>query len=111
MARLEPIPDTGFDGIVDLAFSPDGSRLALAHGSSRGNAVAVLDLGTRRITARASPPGDSLVSGLSYSADGEALDTVVVGFDDGPAQFTRFDWRTGRRLLGPVAVNGGGPPR
>jgi WD40 repeat protein len=99
--------------ITQLAFSADGSRLAIAHdtsapdGSGLGNVVALLDTRSRRVLRTLKPPPQSFVTGLRYSADGTRLDTIVVTAETEPrpSLFTRFDTRTGERLLGPKPIN------
>jgi WD40 repeat protein/DNA-binding SARP family transcriptional activator len=108
VASAEPVRNAGWEGILDLAFSPDGSRLAVAHGGAEGSGVAVLDVRSRRVVTRATLPPNRSVSGLAYSAGGRALETTVFSYEGTPALYTRFDARTGHRLLGPVRINRGG---
>jgi len=100
-------PGNGNSWIVQLAYSPDGSRLAIAHDTRRGNVVTVFDSDSRRAVARMTPPPHRFVSALRYSADGTTLDAIAVTRDPeaGPALLTRFATRSGRRLLGPEPVN------
>lgn len=91
--------------IVQLAFSPDGRWLAIAHDGPGGSRVAVADVAARRIRRTLRPPADGTVSALRY-ATARTLDVVTgrPGTDAGPALLTRFDPRDGRRRLGPRAV-------
>jgi hypothetical protein len=72
VATVEP-GDAGA-WIVSLAFSPDGSRLAIAHDTLLGNVVALLDTRSRRVLRTLKPPRHRFVSGLRYS-DADTLDT------------------------------------
>jgi WD40 repeat protein/DNA-binding SARP family transcriptional activator len=110
--RLATIEPTSGDWwIVELAFSPDGRRLAIAHDGPRGNVVSILDTRSHRIVQRLTPPRERIVWPLRYSADGRQLDVVAAprpGEEVAPATLTRFDVRSGRRLLGPVPLNSSG---
>jgi DNA-binding SARP family transcriptional activator/WD40 repeat protein len=108
LATLTPTSGNAFIGT--LAFSPDGRRLAIGYDRGRGNVVAVFDLRGRRVVARPSLPLGRLVSGLRYSPDGRTLELILArAFGDrGPAEFMRFDARTGTPRLGPVSVNRAG---
>ena len=108
LATLRPAPVPTWPGTTNLAFSPDGRRLAVAVSTARGAVVAVLDVGSRSLVTRARLPRDHSVSGLAFSDGGRSLDTIVFSFEGTPALFTRLDARTGDRLLGPVRVNRGG---
>ena len=108
VATVRPAPVPSWPGTANLAFSPDGRRLAVAVGTPRGSVVAVLDVRSRRVLTRARLPRDHYASGLAYSRDGRALDTIVFSFEGTPALFTRLDARTGARILGPMPVNRGG---
>ena len=108
IATLRPTPAPSWPGTTNLAFSPDGGRLAAAVSTERGGVVAVLDVESRRFLTRARLPRDHYVSGLGYSDGGRALDTIAFSFEGSPALFTRLDARTGDRLLGPLPVNRGG---
>jgi WD40 repeat protein/DNA-binding SARP family transcriptional activator len=100
-------PKDGFSWIVQLAYSPDGSRLAVAHDSPRGNVVTVYDSNGGRVVARMTPPAHRFVTSVRYSADGTTLDAVAATQDpeEGPALLIRYDAGTGRRVLGPEPVN------
>ena len=100
-------PGNSYSWIVQLAYSPDGSRLAIAHDSDRGNVVSVFDSETRRVVTKMMPPPGRFIVALRYSADGRTLDTIAVppDPDSGPSLLTRFDTRSGRRVLGPEPIN------
>ena len=108
MATVRPVPVPNWPGAANLAFSPDGRRLAVAISTARGAVVAVLDVASRRLLTRARLPRDHHVSGLEYSDDGGSLDAIAFSFEGTAALFTRLDARTGDRLLGPLPVNRGG---
>jgi WD40 repeat protein/DNA-binding SARP family transcriptional activator len=112
VATLEPTPNGA--AIYELAFSPDGSRLAVAHAIAPGDpytarpgiAVAVLDARTHRTVTRLTLPREQPITGLRFSPDGQTIGVMTLtGYPDGAATFTRFDARTGRRIVGPVRVN------
>jgi WD40 repeat protein/DNA-binding SARP family transcriptional activator len=104
-------PGDGNSWITQLAFSPDGSRLAIAHDTLRGNVVAVVDMRSHRVVRRLTPPPGRFISALRYAEDGR-IDAISVRTDPqrGAALFLRFDARTGARLLGPVPISGSGWP-
>ena len=96
-----------------MAFSPDGRRLAVGHDSTPGalvQLVSVFDVRTRRVVTRASPPPGAVINALGYSPDGRDLELIMArAFGDrGPAEYVRFDSRTGARRFGPVPVNRAG---
>ena len=71
-----------------------------------GIALAVLDARTHRLITRFELPQDQPITGLRFSPDGRTIGVMVItGFPDGAAAFTRFDARTGRRIIGPVRVS------
>ena len=108
---LEPTPIQSW--ITEMAFTPDGRRLAIGHDvETYGNKVAVLDVRSGRVAQRIDPPADRVLSGLRYSNDGRTLDLIAARWevDEGPPELVRYDARTGRRLLGPVAVSERGYP-
>ena len=108
---LEPTPIQSW--ITEMAFTPDGSRLAIGHDvETYGNKVAILDVRSGRVVQRIDPPADRLLSGLRYSDDGRTLDLIAARWEveEGPPELVRYDARTGRRLLGPVAVSERGYP-
>lgn len=107
-ATLRPTPVPNWPGAANLAFSPDGRRLAVAINTERGVLVTVLDVESRRFLTRARLPDDHHVSGLGYSDGGRSLDTIAFSFEGTPALFTRLDASTGDRLLGPLPVNQAG---
>ena len=53
---------------AELAFTPDGSRLAVGYDVATGATVAVLDVRTGRVVARMTRQPTGCTSGLSYSA-------------------------------------------
>ena len=119
VAALDPTPNGA--AIHELAFSPDGTRLAVAHAISPGDpytaypqgiAVAMLDARTHRVVARFALPRDRAITGLRFSRDGRTIGMALIPFPDGPATFMRFDAGTGGRLTGPARVNrrGYSPP-
>ena len=101
-------PTTGIAWITKLTYSPDGSRLAIAHDTAtRGNAVAVLDTRSRRVLRSFTPPRPGFVTAMRFTAD-ETIELTTVANQDSenePAHFMRYDARTGRRLLGPIVLN------
>ena len=100
-------PRDGNAWITKLTYSPDGSRLAIAHDSPRDNVVAVLDTRSRRVLRTFTPPRPGFVTALRFTTD-DKLEFTSVSFNDPehePADFMRYDARTGRRLLGPVRVS------
>ncbi len=100
-------PGNSYSWIVALAYSPDGSRLAIAHDADRGNVVSVFDSERRRVVAKMMPPPNRFIVALRYSADGTTLDTIAAPHDpdSGPSLLTRFDTRSGRRVFGPKPIN------
>jgi WD40 repeat protein/DNA-binding SARP family transcriptional activator len=112
IATLEPTPNGA--AIYELAFSPDGSRLAVAHAIAPGDpytarpgiGVAVLDARNHRTVTRLRLPPEQPITGLRFWPDGQSVGVMTLaGYPDGAATFTRFDARTGRRIVGPVRVN------
>jgi WD40 repeat protein/DNA-binding SARP family transcriptional activator len=100
-------PGDGLSWIVQLVYSPDGSRLAVGHDSRRGNVVTVFDSRSHAPLLRIRPPAHRLVTALRYSADGTTLDAIAAPKDPegGPTLLIRYDARTGRRVLGPEPIN------
>jgi WD40 repeat protein/DNA-binding SARP family transcriptional activator len=113
VAMLEPTPNGA--AIHELAFSPDGSRLAVAHAiapgdpytaSPTGIAVTVLDTRSHQTVTRLTLPPGRPITGLRFSPDARIIGVMAItGYPDGASTFTRFDARTGRRILGPLRVN------
>jgi WD40 repeat protein len=100
-------PGTANSWIVALAYSPDGSRLAIGHDTVRGNIVTVFDSESRRPVATLRTPLDRWVNVLRFSPDGSTLD-VIAGAKDPeaePALLARFDARTGRPVGRPMRIN------
>ena len=109
-ATLEPTPNQS--GIFDLAYSPDGDRLAVLHTTEPGRTaeypddfrllVALLDTATRRVVARLRLRPGLPPHGVQFSPDGRTLG--VSAADDG-IKLLRFDARTGRRRGAVVATD------
>ena len=59
-------PGDGFSWIVQVAYSPDGTRLAVAHDSRRGNVVTVFDSRSHAPLVRIRPPAHRFVTSLRY---------------------------------------------
>ena len=92
---LEPTPIQSW--ITEMAFTPDGSRLAIGHDvETYGNKVAVLDVRSGRVVQRIDPPADRVLSGLRYSDDGRTLDLIAARWEveEGPPELVRYDART-----------------
>ena len=95
-------PGNADSWIVQLAYSPDGSRLAIAHMTpERGNVVTVFDSDSRRVVARMTPPPRPVRHRPPVLArTARTLDAIAVTprpGRSGPALLTRFDTRSGRR--------------
>ena len=108
VATLEPAPN--HPGIFALAYSPDGSRLAVAYTSVPGATaefprgwrvlVALVDARTRRVVERLEMPRERPIAGMQFSPDGRTVGVTLYG---GPVgTMMRFDVRTGRRSGAPV---------
>jgi WD40 repeat protein/DNA-binding SARP family transcriptional activator len=85
----------------DVAYSPEGARLAVG-----GEAPAVLDASSHRLLCGLQLAADRVVQALRFSRDGRTVFAVVPYFDSllNPAiSIQRFDAATGR-LLGPERV-------
>jgi DNA-binding SARP family transcriptional activator/WD40 repeat protein len=110
--RLPPVrdPDVPYQGLAirDLAFSPDGSRLAIR----RAGGVTLLDGRTwRRIATGAVPDvegsndvPDAGYPHMAFAPDGRTLQVPYDDTPDGyvPAVVLRFDARTGARVGRPM---------
>ena len=107
VANLEPAPNE--PAIQALAYSPDGSRLAVAYTSIPGATaeypagwgflVALVDGRTHRVVERLELPAEQAVAGVQFSPDGRTLGVTLYG---DVATLRRFDARTGRRTGAPV---------
>ena len=101
-------PTDGNGWITKLTYSPDGRHLAVAYDSERGNVVALIDTRNGTVGRTFTPPRrPGFVTALRYTAD-DKVELTSVSADDpehDPAQFLRYDARTGRRLLGPIRLN------
>jgi WD40 repeat protein len=114
VATLRPTSKDAF--ILNLAYSPDGSRLAVAHidhpeARDPSLVVTVLHVRSRRSVAKLTL-SELDVSGMQFSPDGRTLAIMTLRDWPNPAAiFARFDASTGRRVFGPVRVNrrGGSP--
>jgi WD40 repeat protein/DNA-binding SARP family transcriptional activator len=108
VATLEPAPNE--PAVQALAYSPDGSRLAVAYTNVPGLTaeypagwrflVALVDGRTRRVIERIEMPKEQAVAGVQFSPDGRTLG-VTLHYGQVPA-LRRFDARTGRRSGAPV---------
>jgi len=81
--------------VTAMAFSPDGGRLAIAHGDSI-NKLAIFDLQQGTIIAQ--EPTDSIVTRLKFTASGESLMLYMInnnftenGMSGGPPQVLLLD--------------------
>ena len=73
-------PPSGYSFISELAFSPDGRRLAVGYDSVPGSLVqdvAVFDVRTRRVVARVSGSPGAIITGLEYSPNGRELELIL----------------------------------
>jgi DNA-binding SARP family transcriptional activator/WD40 repeat protein len=111
VATLEPTPNK--PAIQALAYSPDGSRLAVAYTSLPGATaeypagwrflVALVDGHTRRVVERLAMPRERAIAGVQFSHDSRTLGVTLYSLD-GVGSFRRFDTGTGRRSGAPVPV-------
>jgi WD40 repeat protein/DNA-binding SARP family transcriptional activator len=112
--RLATLKTTaGYAFTSEMVFSPDGRRLAVGYDSTPGatvQRVAVFDVRARRLVTRVSPPPGGVITGLGYSPDGRQLELIMgrAFADRGPAEYLRFDSKTGARRFGPAPVNRAG---
>jgi WD40 repeat protein/DNA-binding SARP family transcriptional activator len=93
--------------IGTLAFSPDGRRLAVAHGSPDGDVVTLVDARTRALGRQLRLYDfDRAVTGLRFEADAFDVASRPDGIQSSLAGslVERFDLRSGRRILGPVVL-------
>jgi WD40 repeat protein/DNA-binding SARP family transcriptional activator len=107
IATLDPSGNKS--AMYDVAYSPDGRRLAALFTTEPGRIgeylpasrwiVALVDPATGREFWRAQLPGDSVAGGLLFSPDGRTLAA------EAPGKVWRFDARTGRRRGGPVTFD------
>ena len=79
IARIQPRDGNAW--ITKLTYSPDGSRLAIAHDTPRGNAVAVLDTRSRRVRRTFTPPRPGFVTAMRFTADDKIELTTVANED------------------------------
>jgi WD40 repeat protein/DNA-binding SARP family transcriptional activator len=110
VATLEPAPNA--PAIHDLAYSPDGRRLAILHISVPGATgeipqgfrfiVALADTASRRVVRRIELPVSQGAAGVEFSPDGRTVGAA--SFGDKP-EFLRFDVATGRPVGAPVPVD------
>jgi WD40 repeat protein/DNA-binding SARP family transcriptional activator len=101
IATFAPAPNQ--PAIHDLAYSPDGHRLAVLYTSVPGGTgevpngfhhnLALVDTGTRRAVQRIALPVQSAASGVEFSPDSRTVGAMTFG--DTQA-FLRFDVATGR---------------
>ena len=109
VATLQPTPKDA--EIFDVAYSHDGSRLAIVHldhpeARHPSLAATVLDVRARRSVTKLTLPVERPVSGIRFSADDRTIGVMAFEWSrDGAAMFTRFDVNTGRPISGPVRVN------
>ena len=94
--------------IVQLAYSPDGRRLAVAHNSNDGDVVTLVDTRTGRVGPRLDLNDyQRAITGLRFQGDAAARRGQRPGQQRGvPARPTveRFDLGSGRRVLGPLTL-------
>jgi WD40 repeat protein len=93
--------------ITQLAYSPDGRRLAVAHDRDSGNLVSLMDTRTRRLGPRLELYDYMReITGLHFAgADSVDVVSIPVGPEAAPrTTIERFDARSGHRILGPLAV-------
>ena len=111
VATLEPTPNK--PAVQALAYSPDGSRLAVAYTSLPGATaeypagwrflVALVDGHTRRVVERLEMPRERAIAGVQFSHDSRTLGVTLYSLD-GMGSFRRFDTGTGRRSGAPVPL-------
>jgi WD40 repeat protein/DNA-binding SARP family transcriptional activator len=111
VATLEPTPNK--PAIQALAYSPDGSRLAVAYTSLPGATaeypagwrflVALVDGHTRRVVERLEMPRERAIAGVQFSHDSRTLGVTLYSLDR-MGSFRRFDTGTGRRSGAPVPL-------
>jgi WD40 repeat protein len=101
--ELLTLADPGHNHPTCLAFSPDGTRLAVG-GSSLGSIgrVGVFELATGRQALDLKTSAEAVTS-VAFSPDGNTLATgsgaLLAGLGDKPGQATLWDARTGREVL------------
>ena len=110
VATLEPSPDK--PAMFDVAYSPDGRRLAALYTTEPGRTgeyspdsrwvVGLIDPASGSTVWRAQLPRDSIAAGLLFSPDGRTLAA------QSPDKVWRFDTSTGRRRRDPVRIENPG---
>ncbi|HEX6388419.1 MAG TPA: WD40 repeat domain-containing protein, partial [Solirubrobacteraceae bacterium] len=95
-------------GVMQLAYSPDGRRLAIAQRwAEEKPRVTVLDVRSRRPVARFEIP-DREYDLMRYAADGRTLELVMTDVNtDLGSDLIRYDTGSGRRLGAPVPIGYG----
>src|SRR5262249_11172384 len=92
---LAPMRRVGNIAVLNVAFSPDGSRLATAGGVTGAGEATVWDAKTGKALLELKAPAGPARC-VAFSADGTR---VVTGHDGQPGGVTVWDARTGKALL------------
>jgi DNA-binding SARP family transcriptional activator/WD40 repeat protein len=87
-------------GIASLAFSPDGTRLAIAGGDVSGPVIDLLDVQSRRrVTRFTTEPLRDPVVAMSFSPDSKVVAAQTAGLPEDPiSRLIRLDARSGEPL-------------